>query len=368
MANTKKLTLSVIKADVGSYVGHNRVHPDLMAKAQECLKEAVKKGTLIDGQAMRCGDDINLIMTHRKGVEATQIHKLAWDTFMACTGVAKKLHLYGAGQDLLVDAFAGNVKGMGPGVAEMEFVERPSEPVVVFMADKCAPGAWNLPLYRIFADPFCNAGLVIDPKMHEGFDFVVLDLVKASTITLSCPAELYDLLMFLGAVNRYAIKQVRRHIDGEPAAVASTQKLAHIAGKYVGKDDPVMFVRAQAGLPGVGEVMEAFAFPHLVEGWNRGSHHGPLMPCRFDMANPTRFDGPPRVVAAGYQIADGKLIGPVDLFDDPAFDGARAKANEIAEYMRRHGPFQPHRLPLEDMEYTTMPAIMGRLKDRFRAE
>jgi hypothetical protein len=27
-----------------------------------------------------------------------------------------------------------------------------------------------------------------------------------------------------------------------------------------------------------------------------------------------------------------------------------------------------HRLPLEDMEYTTMPAIMGRLKDRFRAE
>jgi fructose 1,6-bisphosphate aldolase/phosphatase len=73
-------------------------------------------------------------------------------------------------------------------------------------------------------------------------------------------------------------------------------------------------------------------------------------------------------VAAGYQIADGKFIGPVDLFDDPAFDGARAKAIEVAEYMRRHGPFQPHRLPLEDMEYTTMPAIMGRLKDRFRAE
>ncbi len=42
------------------------------------------------------------------------------------------------------------------------------------------------------------------------------------------------------------------------------------------------------------------------------------------------------------------------------------KAGEVAEYMRRHGPFQPHRLPLEEMEYTTLPQIMGRLQDRFR--
>src|SRR3990172_2498128 len=278
MANTKKLTLSVIKADVGSYTGHNRVHPDLMAKAQECLKEAVKKGTLIDGPVMRCGDDINLIMTHRKGVEATQIHKLAWDTFMACTAVAKRLHLYGAGQDLLVDAFSGNVKGMGPGVAEMEFVERPSEPVVVLMADKTSPGAWNFPIYKIFADAFNTPGLVIDPKMHEGFTFTVLDVKKKATITLACPEEQYDLLMFLGAHGRYMVKEVRRKADHELAAVASTDVLSEIAGKYVGKDDPVCIIRAQSGMPAVGEILEPFAFPHLVEGWMRGSHQGPLMP------------------------------------------------------------------------------------------
>ena len=49
----------------------------------------------------------------------------------------------------------------------MEFVERPSEPVIIFMADKTEPGAWNYPLYKIFADPFNTIGLVIDPKMHE---------------------------------------------------------------------------------------------------------------------------------------------------------------------------------------------------------
>ena len=54
-------------------------------------------------------------------------------------------------------------RGMGPGVAEI------GEPVVVFMADKTSLGAWNLPLFQIYANPFNTAGLVIDPAMHKGF-------------------------------------------------------------------------------------------------------------------------------------------------------------------------------------------------------
>ena len=138
-----------------------------------------------------------------------------------------------------------------------------------------------------------------------------------------------------------------------------------MAGKYVGKDDPVCFVRCQGAFPAVGEVLEPFAMPQLVEGWMRGSHHGPLMPVAFGQANPSRFDGPPRVIAAGFQLADGKLVGPLDMFDDPSFDPTREWANQIGEYMRRHGPFEPHRLPLSELEYTTMPQVMGRLKDRW---
>jgi len=71
------------------------------------------------------------------------------------------------------------------------------------------------------------------------------------------------------------------------------------------------------------------------------------------------------VIAAGFQIANGKLVGPRDLFDDVSFDGARSRGVEVAEYMRRHGPFEPHRLPMEEMEYTTMPQIMKRLAERW---
>nr|WP_276206337.1 fructose 1,6-bisphosphatase [Thermoactinospora rubra] len=56
--------------------------------------------------------------------------------------------------------------------------------------------------------------------------------------------------------------------------------------------------------------------------------------------------------------------GPRDLFADPAFDRARQQANEVMDYFRRHGPFEPHRLPLEDLEYTTMTALTRRLAGR----
>jgi len=232
------------------------------------------------------------------------------------------------------------------------------------MADKTSPGAWNLPLYRIFADPFNTAGLVIDPTMHEGFRFEVVDVYENKRILLSAPEEIYDLLMFIGAMRRFIVRNIYRK-DGMITATASTQKLSLIAGRYVGKDDPVLIVRCQSGLPAVGEVLEPFSFPHLVEGWMRGSHHGPLMPVAFYDANPSRFDGPPRVIAAGFQLCGGKLTGPRDLFDDPAFDDARKKTNEIANYMRHHGPFEPHRLGLDDMEYTTMPQLMKKLESRF---
>ena len=138
-----------------------------------------------------------------------------------------------------------------------------------------------------------------------------------------------------------------------------------LAGRYVGKDDPVCIVRCQSGLPAVGEALEPFANPHLVSGWMRGSHSGPLMPVSLNNATPTRFDGPPRVVALGFQMCNGKFIGPQDFFADIAFDNARQKANDLANYLRRLGPFEPHRLGLDEMEYTTMPSVMDKLKDRF---
>ncbi len=365
-----KVTVSLIKADVGSYPGHARCHPDLLEIAEKELKSYRERGVIRDFRVFNAGDDLELILTHDKGVDSQEIHGVAWEVFEKATERAKELKLYGAGQDLLSDAFSGNVRGMGPGVAEMEFTERGAEPLIAFMMDKTEPGAFNLPIFRMFADPFNTAGLIIDPSLHPGFVFEVWDILEDRRVFMKAPEEMYDLLALIGAKSRFVIKRVFPKEGGklpadEPVAVVSTEKLYQIAGEYVGKDDPVALVRAQSGLPAVGEVLEPFAFPHLVSGWMRGSHNGPIMPVSLKHSQCTRFDGPPRVIALGFQIADGTLVGPLDLFDDPAFDSARQKAQEIAEYMRRHGPFEPHRLPMEDMEYTTLPGVMEKLEERF---
>ena len=63
------------------------------------------------------------------------MHHSAWDTFVELTEVAKRLHLCGAGQDLPADAFSGNVRGAGPGMAEMEIFQRRARRQALEMAD-----------------------------------------------------------------------------------------------------------------------------------------------------------------------------------------------------------------------------------------
>jgi fructose 1,6-bisphosphate aldolase/phosphatase len=361
------ITVSVIKADIGGHGGHSRCHPEVLDLARQLLQEHKGKD-IVDFYVTNCGDDMELILTHHKGVDNEEIHKMAWDIFWKGTEKAKELKLYGAGQDLLKDSFAGNLKGMGPGFAEMEFEERTSEPIVVFMADKTEPGAWNLPLYKMFGDPFNTAGLVIDPKLHTGFIFEVQDVIENKQVKFSLPEDTYQLLALIGHQGRYVVKRVFRKSDNEIASVSSTEKLNLAAGKYVGKDDPVMIVRGQSGFPAIGEILEPFSFPYLVAGWMRGSHHGPIMPTSVKHACPTRFDGPPRVIALGFQLCEGMLGLPIDFFDSPCFEHARQQANHIADYMRRHGTFEPARLSSTAMEYTTLPDVMKKLDGKWEED
>ena len=161
-------TLSIIKADVGSIGGHVTPGRQLLDTIGRHVSGAVG-GLISDYFLGVTGDDVAILMAHKNGVGDEEVHRLAWEAFRAGTRTAKAQGLYGAGQDLLVDAFSGYVKGMGPAVAEMEFEERPNEPFLMFMADKTEPGAYNLPLYLAFADPMNTGGLLLSPEITKGF-------------------------------------------------------------------------------------------------------------------------------------------------------------------------------------------------------
>ena len=371
------VTVSVIKADVGSVVGHSRPHPEMLKAAKDILADAQKQGVIEDFYVTRVGDDINLFMSHYKGEGNKDVHGAAWECFQKAARIAKSMKLYAAGQDILTDAFSGNVKGAGPGSAEMSFVERGSEPMLFFMADKTEPSAYTLPLSRIFLDPFTTTGLVIDARAKKGFDVEIQDVIGHMKVVMSSPEETLSILSLLGDTSRYAIKRICSRAGLGPAVVVSTDKLNLTAGKYIGKDDPVCVCRCQSGLPSVGEYTQPFVNTMLVAGWMRGSHYGAFYPCSPEDSDPVYFDGPPRICCLGFQLNEGKFQGlepmgakggdhiPVDFFKSDTFDAARANAVKASRLMRSQGPFMPSILGPEEMEYTSRPEVLKDLMDRF---
>ena len=376
--SAEKVTVSVIKADVGSVVGHSRPHPSMMEAAKDILTDAQKQGVIEDFYVTRVGDDINLFMTHYKGENNKDVHGAAWECFQKAAKIAKSMKLYAAGQDILTDAFSGNVKGAGPGSAEMSFEERGSEPLMFFIADKTEPSAYSMPLSRIFLDPFTTTGLVVDARAKKGFDIEIQDVMDNKKVVMSAPEETWSILSLLGDTSRYAIKRINSRAGIGPAAVISTDKLNLTAGKYIGKDDPVCICRAQSGLPSVGEYLQPFMNnTMMVAGWMRGSHYGAFYPCSPEESDPVYFDGPPRICCLGFQLNDGKLQGlepintkggdhiPVDFFKGNTWDLARMNAIKASRFMRSQGPFMPSILGPEEMEYTSRPEVLKELTSRF---
>ena len=377
--SAEKVTVSVIKADVGSVVGHSRPHPSMLEASKEILADAQKQGVIEDFYVTRVGDDINLYMTHYKGEGNTDVHGAAWECFQKAAKLAKSMKLYAAGQDILTDAFSGNVKGAGPGSAEMTFEERGSEPLLFFMADKTEPSAYSLPLSRIFLDPFTTTGLVVDARAKKGFDVEIQDVIGHKKVVMQSPEETLSILSLLGDTSRYAIKRICSRAGIGPACVVSTDKLNLTAGKYIGKDDPVCVCRAQSGLPSVGEYLQPFMnTTMLVAGWMRGSHYGAFYPCSPEDSDPVYFDGPPRICCLGFQLNEGKLQGlepigakngehvPVDFFGNQTWDLARQNSIKASKFMRSQGPFMPSILGPEEMEYTSRPEVLKELTSRFQ--
>ena len=342
-----KVTVSVIKADVGGIGGHTRPSDGLLQAVEKTVEG--RRDLWIDRYVGYCGDDVHILLTHTGGVGNTEIHRMAWDAFMAGTEVAKNEGLYGAGQDLLKDSFSGNIKGMGPGVAEMEFEERPNEAFTVFAADKTEPGAFNYPFYRMFVDGLSNTGLIVNESLAGGVKMSIMDVEEGKVAELSLWEDKPTIEAALMYPGRYVVDTVTTK-DGEPIVAASTDRLHNIAGTYVGKDDPICIVRTQKRFPATEEAGSAFNNPHYVAGNTRGSHNMPLMPVRLNSAATIDFCIP-IVESLVFSMHGGRLTGPFDGFSTPDWDYIREIATKKALAIRSQGFIHPATLVPSELEY-----------------
>ncbi len=371
-----KITISVIKADVGSIGGHTKPSERMLALVKKRVKEVIETGLLYDGLVTHTGDDIAITMSHDKGVGATEIHRFAWECFLAATKEAQKTGLYGAGQDLLVDAPAGNVRGAGPAVAEIEFIrdslnkDRPAEAFLVFTADKCGPGTYNYPLYSVFCDPMHDGGLLLNPKMRKGFTLTVIDMDHKDgdrIIRLDIPERIWDAAVLMQNPDRFAIEAIHsRFAPHEQIASVSATRLHNIAGKYTGKDDPVALIRTQGMFPAPEEVVEPFMLGHFVTGDARGSHVMPILPVAVN----TAVTGPyclPLVSCLAFSMDDNGHFSQehLDMFGNVAWDATRLKIEQKAEEWRRQGFIGPTMASHAELSYTGIVDALQELEKEF---
>jgi len=85
-----KVTISVLKADIGSIGGHIIPSQALLSEVKNKV-QALGKDLIIDSYISHTGDDIAILSTHERGISDEKIHKLAWDAFIAGTEVAKNV-------------------------------------------------------------------------------------------------------------------------------------------------------------------------------------------------------------------------------------------------------------------------------------
>ena len=370
------MTLSVIKADVGSIGGHTKPSERMLALVRSRVADAIGDGLLIDGVVSHTGDDIAITMSHTRGTGAKDIHQFAWNCFLASTAEAQRAGLYGAGQDLLIDAPAGNIRGAGPAVAEIEFVRdpasknRPAEAFTVFAADKCGPGAYNYPLYSAFCDPMHDGGLLLNPKMRRGFTLTIIDMDAKEgdrVIRLDVPERIWDVAVLMQNPDRFAIEQIHsRFIPEEQIVSVSATRLHNIAGKYTGKDDPVAIVRTQGMFPAPEEITEPFLLGHFVTGDARGSHVMPILPVALNTAVTGAYCLP-LISAIGFSMdADGKFSEEyIDLFGNVAWDATRLKVQQKADEWRRQGFIGPTMASHAELSYTGIVDALDALDKEF---
>lgn len=374
-----RITLSVLKADVGSVGGHTRPSDAMLAEARRRVAEAKAQKLIIDGYVSFTGDDIALTLSHTRGELNADLHQWAWKLFHAAGDIAKEEGNYGWKQDLLVDAPAGTIRGAGPAVAELSFEHnpvkenkvRPAEAFTIFAADKCGPGAYNLPLTLAWADPMYCSGLLLSPKMTKGFTFRIIDMNHTEgdrIIELQAPEDLYLIAALLRDNDRFAIEAITsRMYPDQQTVVVSAQRLHNISGTYSGKDDPVAIARTQGIFPASEEIPSPWALTHYVGGGARGSHVMPIMPVPINTPVTGNYNIPLVSALAFSMNPEGKFShNAVDFFGTVAWDLVRIRAQEKALIMRSQGWSGAAMLPYSELEYGGIKQILADLDTRFQ--
>ena len=407
-------TISDIKADGGGKVGHTTPPTLFAAVAQASLEEARETGVIRDFKVFGVGDDLQLVMRHSQGVDANEIHLLAFRTFWRTVWVTELIGYkpYSLAQDLQIGPatkgkkvddlaepsegfvemldqtlpepersfvpqirlaerqwkrgggsvevkkpFAGNVTGQGPGFAELPF--RGPGKVGLLVADKAGPACFNIPVFHAVRNAIEKAAF---QRQHgHGIAFEIWDVHRHTRIFLDGRSEADEAGRLLGATNLFNVKRLWS-LDG---AIGPGQPVADALGDILLAASTERLALITGGqyvgkddpvLFGVEELMDPIfdymkSHFYMTQGDERGSHYMMLVPKPLSEAVATVRS---RGLCTGlYVTLTATGIGGVhDVFGGPSYGETRIRIDKAnARLWRAQGSeFTPVGVGARDVE------------------
>ncbi|MGQ9693802.1 MAG: fructose 1,6-bisphosphatase [Thermodesulfobacteriota bacterium] len=407
-------TISDIKADAGGKVGHTTPPTLFLGVAQASLEQAREGGIIRDFKVFPVGDDIHLLMVHQRGVDANEIHLLAFRTFWRMIWVTEIIGYkpYGLAQDLkigpatkgqhvddlaephdrflellakflpapeksylekmkavqskwkrgrgeveFIKPFAGNVTGQGPGFAELPI--KGTWKVGLLAADKAGPAAFNLPIFRaievaLSQERFCT-------RYGPSLALEIYDVHNHQRIFLDACAHRQDIVLLLGATNLFNVKR----IWSLPQVIEHREDVAKYLHQILLAASTEKLALITGGeyvgkddpvLLGIEELIDPiFEFMknsfYMTQGDERGSHYMMLIPKPLGEAVAT-------VRSRGLQVGLFISLTPIgigelhDVYAGPSFLEARQRIEQInARIWRAQGSeFTPVGVGARDVE------------------
>ena len=243
--------IKATKADVGGVGGHVVAADEVKSVIAKyvldnnwCGTEPIFTSLIVT----HTGDDVAVTGIMAESVDMSVVDRLMWDALQEGAHKAAELGLYGPGQDLVADAFTGNLRGTGPATIALPLPVRKdnaSQTVLVSFADKTEPMAFNHYATGAYLLPRFNTGLIIAAsRMKRGYLMEIVDLdtkaqaieagvhprdqkaldgkmeelakgLQEKVITLGAPEDLYD-IEGLTRSSRFVIARIwSRNEQGE---------------------------------------------------------------------------------------------------------------------------------------------------------
>ena len=388
--------IKATKADVGGVGGHVVAADEVKSViAKFVLDNNVQGGKPMFSSLIvtHTGDDVAVTGILDESADMSVMDELMWDALQEGASKAAELGLYGPGQDLVADAFTGNLRGAGPATVTLPFPLRKdnaSQTVLLSFCDKTEPMAFNYYATGAYLLPRFNTGLVIAAsKMKRGYIFEIVDLdtkaqaveagahprdqkaldgkmeelakgLQEKVIRLRAPEDLFD-IEGLCRSSRFVVARIwsrnERDEADELGYVCSAERLHNIKTKkgftYGGKDDPVLLAFAQGDWPAPGEITSPWAACPMVAGDCRGSHHLHILPMPIN-SQTSYWSGPIiSAVTLSCNIHTGRIGAISDQFAlGTPWDSVRRQASDLAiQFRAAHGIRQPATLHEDELEY-----------------